>query len=235
MSKRRRFAFSVALILAAAFFPSGEVDAGKFTVKLYQPDCRTEINTAPLATVTVSSAANKITSISSVGTTVTVTTAVAHGFTLNKFVVIANCSGYEGTFPITFVNATQFKYVNTVSGSPSTSGGTATMYHIWPGQDHNSGASFTIDTGTAADKSVTLRFDYAGGATIQDGYFGGHPTEMKLNVVLSPGVILHGFDLQSRSVEARREGEVVSEGASCDCGSPRRAHGRLGIFRSRCR
>lgn len=62
------------------------------------------------------------------GTTVTITTSAAHGFSTNQTVIIAGVgdSRYTGTFTITSTpTTTTFTYTNPVTGLPGSSGGTA--------------------------------------------------------------------------------------------------------------
>lgn len=63
-----------------------------------------------------------------VGTTVTITTALAHGFLVGEQVVISGIaiSGYNGTFTITSVpTPTSFTYTSGLTGLPSSGGGAA--------------------------------------------------------------------------------------------------------------
>jgi hypothetical protein len=74
---------------------------------------------------------------------VTVTTTVAHGFYTNQTIVVAgvNPSTYNGTFTITVVNATQFRYIKAGVGA-YVSGGTATP---------SATVTVTNNPGTASD------------------------------------------------------------------------------------
>ena len=242
MSKRRRFVFSLAWILAAAFLPGAVADAGTIKVKLFLADGITELNTAPFATVTVTSAVNKIASSVRLNpTTVQATTLTNHGFIAGNLVKIANCSvgGYNGdNFTITSASGKTFQYTCTPSTGGST-GGTAIMYFVRPGTPHKSGDSIVVNTATATDKSITLCFEFAGGITIQDGYLGSMTTDMNISVVLPPtGEILHGFTLGLLNAEGQREvGERIGDptGADCDGNSVATPRCRRAIFRSRCR
>src|SRR5262249_18395197 len=61
------------------------------------------------------------------GTTVTITTAGAHGFARGQTVTVTGVSvaGYNGTFTITSVTGTTFTYTDSTSGLASGSGGNA--------------------------------------------------------------------------------------------------------------
>jgi len=72
--------------------------------------------------------ASNIATATESGTTVTITTTAAHGFSLFETVVIAGVGvgGYNGQFQITSVTSTTFTYKDTISGLANSSGGTAT-------------------------------------------------------------------------------------------------------------
>jgi Ca2+-binding RTX toxin-like protein len=63
------------------------------------------------------------------GNTVTITTTVPHGFSLNQTVTVSGVgvAGYDGTFPITAVTATTFSYTDPTSGLADSGGGSATV------------------------------------------------------------------------------------------------------------
>ena len=63
------------------------------------------------------------------GTTVTITTAVPHGFGIGQTVTVSGVgvAGYNGAFPITAVTATTFTYTNATSGLANSGGGTASV------------------------------------------------------------------------------------------------------------
>src|SRR5262249_35753725 len=69
-----------------------------------------------------------ITSAAETGTTVTITTADAHDFTVGQKVEVDGVlvSGYNGTQTITAVTANTFSYKVTNAGLAASSGGTAT-------------------------------------------------------------------------------------------------------------
>ena len=71
-----------------------------------------------------------ISTLTEVGTTVTVTTAAANTFTTGDQVQIAGASvaGYNGTFIITVTDSTHFTYTATASGLASATGGSASQW-----------------------------------------------------------------------------------------------------------
>src|SRR5262249_31200539 len=76
------------------------------------------------------------------GTTVTITTAGAHGFARGQTVTVTGVSvaGYNGTFTITSVTGTTFTYTDSTSGLASGSGGNAQVgftIAVHPGQTGN--------------------------------------------------------------------------------------------------
>jgi hypothetical protein len=103
------------------------------------------------------------------GTTVTVTTAVPHNFSTGQQVTIGGASNalYNGTFPITVVNGTQFTYTSGSTGLANATGGTASapvtlMFTIPTG-----GGTYTSATGVATNVTVlVVKFLATGNLTV---------------------------------------------------------------------
>lgn len=108
---------------------------------------------------TTTGVSQAIASITSSGTTATVTTAAAHGYSTNDVIAISGCSdqwqapgqGYNGTFTITVTSTTTFTYTLLASIVADPSGSTAatpTQYFPYPPGE------VTIDSGWIAVGSV---------------------------------------------------------------------------------
>lgn len=94
--------------------------------------------------ITNSKSAN-ISTITSSGTTATVTTTTAHGYTTNDVVSISgvNPTGYNGTFTITVTSTTQFTY--TLNNSVNNVNGTSIQYYPYPpGYVNSDGIVITV-------------------------------------------------------------------------------------------
>jgi len=88
-----------------------------------------------------------ITSITRVGTTATVTTAVNHNYSTGQIVTISGVTEvqYNGDYSITVLNSTQFTYV--VTGNPTTPAGGASKIASIPSPSGNT-FTFTVPSGT---------------------------------------------------------------------------------------
>jgi hypothetical protein len=103
------------------------------------------------------------------GTTVTITTAVHHNFSVGQQVTISGVSvnGYNGTFAITAVTATTFSYTAGSSGLGNATGGTAgvpvqALFSIPTG-----GGSYSASAGTGTNVTVlVVRFLATGNLTV---------------------------------------------------------------------
>src|SRR5262249_24196962 len=92
---------------------------------------------------------------------VTITTTAPHTFVVGQTVVVANVGvdGYNGTFVVTAVTPTTFKYMHTLTGLPASGGGPVTAGVVAPvvattaiaaspSGATESGNTVTISTGT---------------------------------------------------------------------------------------
>lgn len=95
-------------------------------------------------TVTKSGVGQAISTITYVGTTATVTTTAAHGYSNSDSVIISNCnpSVYNGTYTITVTSTTTFTY--TVSSTPTANASHAQYFANPPGYITADGIVLTV-------------------------------------------------------------------------------------------
>jgi hypothetical protein len=104
------------------------------------------------------------------GTTVTIVTAAANGFSSGQTVAINGVSvgGYNGLFTVTVVNSTTFTYTAGSSGLPNGSGGSAALNYLSP---TNVGTSSNIDN-TAGTIRIDQFFSGSTNPTLPTGSIG---------------------------------------------------------------
>ncbi len=158
-------------IASASYLLPGGSQLGTYTiVATYNPgsDFTGNSDNTHMLTVTMPIAVNSVMvngdtapiisateSTDSAGTTVTINTDGAHGFSAGQVVSIAgvNVSGYNGVFSITNVTSTSFTYTATASGLAAGSGGTATT--------NQTGSGILAGAQRSMVDSIVYQFDQA--------------------------------------------------------------------------
>jgi hypothetical protein len=125
-----------------------------------------------------------ISTLSEAGSTVTVTTSAADGFTNGQTVAITgstsgsgSLAGYAGTYAITVVNSTTFTYTDSTTGLASATGGTATNF------DAGVDGLFSV-VGPSAELYFTPTTNVTGGSTFT----------VQVNLLVGPGGLTYNSD-----------------------------------------
>lgn len=142
----KAYLFSPGLSVVSIAYPVGEAISNTDSVDMFQAGGFVYILRGEKDVATA------VTSLTSSGTTATLTTTAAHGFTTGQYVQVAGAAqpNYNGTFTITVTTSTAFTYTMPGSAtSPAT--GTITLYRIkaplrWDGNQADAFTALAIGT-----------------------------------------------------------------------------------------
>lgn len=128
-------------------------------LKNYKTYLSSSFNVGLKATLLSTGVAQGITSITSSGTTATVTTSAAHGYSTSNSVAIAGASvaGFNGAFTITVTSTTTFTYTMAASLSGATAAA-AQYYPLPPGYVTSDGIVITVGSVNYPLKLISSEF-----------------------------------------------------------------------------